>query len=162
MENFTHYIIANKNKSIFVFLVILSIVAIGLKVGLPNSACGKYYTKTISFGEKKLIVEVADSDCKRMLGLSGRSSIRDEEGMLFDFENTGEHGFWMKGMQFPIDILWLDDNLKIVNIEKSLTPSTFPKIYGKNFISKYVLEVRSGLVDEIGIKVGNIISIDKK
>jgi len=157
MECLINFVIANKNKSIFCFLIFISIVAIILNIYLPDNVCGRYSNKTLDFNGKNIIVQIADNDCKRVLGLSGKKPLSEEEGMFFVFENTGSHGFWMKDMSFSIDILWLDENFKVVGMETSLAPKTFPKVYGTNFISKYVLELATGMVDKNNIKVGNII-----
>jgi uncharacterized membrane protein (UPF0127 family) len=162
MESLSHYIAANRYKTIILLLLILSIVAFVMKMSLPDNACGKYAVEIIYLNDKTLSVQIADNDCKRILGLSGKSWLFKDEGMLFVFDVLDDHAFWMKDMNFPIDILWLDDTLKVVGIEKRLSPETFPEIFGKDFVSKYVLEVNSGFVDENKIKVGNIIYLDKK
>jgi len=59
---------------------------------------------------KKISVEVADTVEKRSLGLGKRSGLENGWGMLFVFEKRKQHGFWMKGMQFPLDIIWLDNH----------------------------------------------------
>ena len=65
-------------------------------------------TQPIQVGDTKLVVEVADTEALRERGLSGRSSLHEGSGMLFVFEEEGAWGIWMKGMQFPIDIIFAD------------------------------------------------------
>ena len=61
----------------------------------------------------------------RLKGLSIKNTLNESEGMLFPFDTPGEYSFWMKDMKFPIDIIWIDSNYKIVYIEKNLQPCAF-------------------------------------
>ena len=64
---------------------------------------------TTTTGEE-IPVEVADTLKKRSLGLGKRASLKKGWGMLFVFEKRKPHRFWMKDMQFPLDIIWLDNH----------------------------------------------------
>lgn len=103
-------------------------------------------------------VDIADNLNKREKGLSGRQSLGNDGGMLFIFEEETLPGFWMKDMNFPIDIIWIDKNMKIISIEKSLEPceegKECPVVYPDEKI-KYVLEINSGLSDGYGFEEGN-------
>ncbi|MFA6341035.1 MAG: DUF192 domain-containing protein, partial [Candidatus Paceibacterota bacterium] len=101
--------------------------------GQNTSECGSYSQKEINMGNKLIKVDIADDDCKRSLGLSGRRSLKDDEGMLFIFDKVGNYGFWMKDMLFPIDIIWADADLNVVGIEKDALPSTYPEVFGQNY-----------------------------
>jgi uncharacterized membrane protein (UPF0127 family) len=162
MGNFTYLIKTYKKVSICVLLFIAIVIVIVYCLGHSDNICGKYDTQTLILGEKQILAQIADDHCKKELGLSGRSGISEGQGILFVFDSVGNYGFWMKDMNFSIDIIWLDQDFKVVGIEKSLSPSTFPKVYGTVFDSKYVLEVSDGFVEKNSIKVGNIISIVKK
>ena len=61
----------------------------------------------------------------------------------------------MKDMNFPLDILWINDNFEIVGIEKKILPQTYPKIFGEKYLSSYVLEVSAGYCDKNNIKIGD-------
>jgi len=71
---------------------------------------------------KKISVEVADTVEKRSLGLGKRSGLENGWGMLFVFEKRKQHGFWMKDMEFPLDIIWLD-NHRIAYILRNVQPA---------------------------------------
>lgn len=108
---------------------------------------------------KKLIVTVngynvtafvADTDTKRVEGLSGIEKINQDEGMLFILDSPSKQGFWMKEMKFPLDIIWLDDNKTVVYVEKNLQPCTsafFCPVFTPSKNAKYVLETRAGFAD---------------
>ncbi len=100
-------------------------------------------------------VDVADTDIERAQGLSGRESLAISEGMLFVFEKSGIYPFWMKDMSFPIDIIWIGENLKVVYVKENATPQSFPEVFTPNLPALYVLEVNSGMVVEEKIKIGD-------
>ena len=105
----------------------------------------------VEIGGQKIFVEIADTDQTRAQGLSGHAPLGDNEGMLFIFPELGTHGFWMKDMLFPIDIIWFDDIAnsadgvkQIIYIKKSATPESYPEIFSPMKPSKYILEVPAG------------------
>ena len=120
-----------------------------------QTICGKYARGEIKIDSKNLSVGIADDNCKQNLGLSGKISLADDTGMFFVFKMPGNYGFWMKDMNFPLDIVWMDDNFGIIGIEKALATSTYPNIYGKKYFAKYVLEIPAGYSDKNNIKIGD-------
>ncbi len=108
----------------------------------------------ILLGGKTLRVQIADTDAARTRWLSGIETLEDDEGMWFVFPEDGLHTFWMKDMRFPIDILWLDAEQRIIHIEHQVRPETFPRSFMPNSPARYVLEVRAGWVQEYDIQIG--------
>lgn len=109
-----------------------------------------------------LNIDIALTDKQKQDGLSIKSSMKENEGMLFIFDKPTYQSFWMKGMNFPIDIIWLNENLSIVHIEKSLEPceTLFAcQSYRPTSESLYVLETISGFSEKYGLKIGNKINI---
>lgn len=106
-----------------------------------------------------LRVSVADTDAKRQQGLSGVTSLDAEEGMLFVFDKTGDYLFWMKDMNFPIDIFWIDEDFKIVHIEENVKPEYYPARYGSTEPARLVLETNAFFAKTFNIKVGDRVSI---
>jgi len=108
--------------------------------------------------EKRLMlpatVEVADTPEKRTQGLSGRESVPDDYGMLFIFDENAKHGFWMKDMRAPIDIIWIAENSVIVHIEHEVEPSTYPNVFTPQAPALYVLETKAGYAKEHGWSEG--------
>ena len=98
---------------------------------------------------------MALTDTKREQGLSARVVLAENNGMLFIFDRSGVYPFWMKDMNFPIDIIWLDENLKVVYIKKDARPESYPDVYGSEKKAKYVLEVSSGFSEKNNLKVGD-------
>lgn len=100
-------------------------------------------------------VDIVDNPILMQKGLSGRKSLAEKEGMLFVFTRLGKHEFWMKDMNFSIDIIWFNEEGKIVHIERSVSPSTYPRVFAPQSDALYVLEINSGLSDKIGLKMGD-------
>lgn len=97
---------------------------------------------------------VADTDKTRELGLSYFKTLADKQGMWFVFPQLGIYSFWMKGMNFPIDIIWLDENYKIVDRIINADPLDYPKTYTPAMSAAYVLEIPANTADAYGFFVG--------
>jgi uncharacterized membrane protein (UPF0127 family) len=117
--------------------------------------CGEYDKKEIKIGRINIYADVSDNDCKRELGLSGRSGLESNEGMIFIFEKVGKYGFWMKDMKFSIDIIWIGEDFSVSGIVGNFSPEDYPKVLGNNYLAKYVLEVPTGFAEKNNIKVGD-------
>ena len=112
--------------------------------------------------EKALVLEVSDNPLERQIGLSFRESLAIDAGMLFVFEKPDKHGIWMKDMNFPLDIIWLDENFKVVNFKKDVSPDTFPTAFTPSSPALYVIETNTGFVDRFSIKIGEILDVRKE
>ncbi len=124
-----------------------------------NAECGKYENRTLKIKNNEMFLTIADDDCKRRSGLSNSKQLDASHGMLFIFNEEGKHGFWMKDMNYSIDIVWLNKNKEIIGIKNNVKPSTFPTIFGEEYISSYVLELPSGFSIKNDLKVGEKINI---
>ena len=100
---------------------------------------------------------IADDDKERARGLMYYENLKSSEGMLFIFQKLGKYSFWMKDMSFPIDIIWIDQNQKIVFIQKNSPPESYPGIFTPGNDARYVLEVLAGFSEKNNLKVGNFV-----
>ena len=103
-----------------------------------------------------MTVELATTPAAQEEGLSNRSSMAADHGMLFIFDQQAEWSFWMHQMEFPLDIIWFNSSKQAVFIEEDLppcTPTSCP-IYTPPANAMYVLEVNAGFVGVHGITVG--------
>jgi uncharacterized membrane protein (UPF0127 family) len=105
--------------------------------------------------------EVANTKSSRELGLSGRVTMKDGEGLLFVFDNPGRYGFWMKDMKFPLDILWINSSGIVVEAVYNATPESYPQTYINALPASYVLELKAGQAKEFDISLGSKVKIDK-
>jgi uncharacterized membrane protein (UPF0127 family) len=130
-----------------------------------NSPTPSTNKKMIVVGDKTISVELANTKTLRQKGLSERKSLEKNEGMLFIFDSMNTTPvFWMKDMNFEIDIIWINDE-KIVNIDKNVQPEpgikdSDLKQYKPNSVIDYVLEVNAGESDKNNWKEGTVVNID--
>ena len=108
---------------------------------------------TISFN-----IEIADNAIKTEQGLMYRSSMKDENGMLFIFPGVEPRSFWMKNTRIGLDIIYADEYGKIVSIAKYAKPYDDKHSLPSNYPAKYVFEVNDGISDKLGINVGDKLS----
>ena len=156
-----------KNFLIFFTIVVLFFILLGFfvnekiifqKESLGVSIKYQFYrrfrggTFHIFFGDIKIKVEIVDTVESRALGLSGREELKDGNGMLFVFDDVGKYNFWMKNMNFPIDIIWLGEDERVIYIKKMYHAETYPNTFGGDEYSKYVLEVPAFLHKKIILK----------
>ena len=115
----------------------------------------------LSIGTKTYQAEIANTDQLRQKGLSGRSILNDNAVMLFVFDEPDYHKIWMKNMHFSIDVLWLNENKKVVHIERQLQPDDPPhKEYTTLVPAKYIVEMPAGQADELGVKIGSRVEFE--
>jgi hypothetical protein len=117
--------------------------------------------KYVKINGNKIFVEIADTMEKQTQGLSGRPDLAFNEGMLFVFPEKQIRHFWMKNMNFSLDIIWLDEE-KIINISHKLPPEgeNPAKTYSSVLPVNRVLEINAGLADRCQIKVGDTVKIN--
>ena len=119
----------------------------------------------VSINDTKIKVDIADTKEKRTKGLGGREKLASDEGMLFVFERQDKYPFWMKGLKFPLDFIWIRDDSVVDIIQNAQIPDegasdeSLPIYLPREPIDK-VLEVNTGVVDILKIKVGDTIKLE--
>ncbi len=131
-------------------LCLISIKNHPVEVGRPELDQAK-----IHVGDKIIPVTIADTQPLRSQGLSGTPSLKTGTGKLFIFPKTAIQGFWMKDMQYPIDIVWIDEAWKVIGITEHVDPASYPTIFYAPAPVPYVLEINAGeaAVDNFGVGV---------
>lgn len=134
-----------------------SVVA-GILLLLLLAACShnNALANFVKINNKEIKVEIIDTSELIYKGLSGRDNLCEDCGMLFKFNNRQERAFVMRDMNFPIDIIWIDEDV-IIGIEENLQPegSDYKNIYESPEPVNYVLEVNAGFADKNNIKKGD-------
>jgi uncharacterized membrane protein (UPF0127 family) len=115
---------------------------------------GQTYGGTLMVGTSTVRLIVADTQAKRVQGLSGHVPLGDDEAMLFIFETPDQWGIWMKDMFFPLDILWLDAEGKVIHAKAGATPESYPEVFMPAEPALYVLEAPAGFAERHRITVG--------
>lgn len=150
-----------------IILIVILIIVLGVAFYFtrqyisnnPGGFFGRFEKMTI--GDEEISVSLADTDEERVKGLSGKQSLPQNQGMLFLFDRPDYYGFWMKDMNFPIDIIFMN-NGKVVTIHPKVSPPERSEnlyIYKPDSPSNQVLELSSGRAEELGIKVGDTLTI---
>lgn len=95
------------------------------------------------------------TEAQREQGLSGRTNLPDNEAMLFVFEKPGLYCFWMKGMRFPIDMVWLDSDKRVIMIKENVQPESYPENFCPDSAAQYVVEVNAGVAEQAKMTQGS-------
>lgn len=108
-------------------------------------------------------VEVADTNAKREQGLMNRESLEQNQGMLFVFDKEDVYSFWMKNTLIALDMIWIDKDGKVVFIKEDAQPCEILEcpLITPDTKAKYVLEINEGLTESLGIKIGDMVKLNK-
>ena len=138
--------------AVFLFLGITSLFVLYKMSHIP-------VLKDISVATGTMRFEVVTTQEAQEKGLSGKTAIPSNYGMLFVFKTPDRYGFWMKGMLTPIDIVWLTSDGTITLIDASVDPGTYPHAFYPPVPVSYVLETKAGFAAEKGWIVGSKIAL---
>ena len=139
-------------RKIFSFIIFIIIFFAGYHFWTAATIDNISY---VQMGGQNVKVDLALTEAEHTKGLSGKNELVENEGMLFVFDKPGKYSFWMKEMNFPIDIVWISSEMKVVYIKKNADPKLYPETYGPDTDAKYVLEVVAGFSDKNNLKVGD-------
>lgn len=137
--------------------VIFGLLAIGVFKGdslFPYEPEGLFLKKVYIDGTP-VRVEVADTKEKRINGLSGRTQIPTNQGMLFVFEDDGAYSIWMRNMQFSLDVFWIDKDGIIVDVWENAHPSSYPQVYEPEKPARYIIETIAGFAEVYNVEIGD-------
>ncbi len=139
---------------------LLLLLALPACSATPTLPAMKFDTITATIKDKHFTLEVADTDAKRERGLMFRTSMPADHGMIFIFDTADKYGFWMKNTEIPLDILFLDDAAKIVDIrtmqphDETPTPPDSPALFA--------IELNAGTAQSLSIGKGDIVQLPEK
>jgi len=153
-----------KNKlSIFIFVgvLVLVILVIGMMSFIEDTSIDQELLfGTVYLAGDPIEVEIVHSLRRRAKGLSGKAALAPNNGMLFVFDESSRHGFWMKDMHFPIDIIWINEAFVIVDIKDNAEPNSFPEVFYPKTSALYVLEVNASLAKSQSVIIGSTVSFE--
>lgn len=129
---------------------------------LPLIALLMYYrshplVSKVKIRDIVITTEVAATEQQKQLGLGGRASLGSMSGMLFPYDHKEQYNFWMRGMQFPLDFIWIDGNV-VADISQDIQPpagNEQPAMVKPNVPVDKVLEVNAGFVRQHHISIGD-------
>ena len=99
-------------------------------------------------------IEIADDDSKREVGMMGRPTMEEHQGMLFVYEQENMDSFWMKNCILSLDMIFINKLGEIVTICRNTTPFS-EQTYSATALTLLVIEVNAGFTDKYGIKEGD-------
>lgn len=107
-------------------------------------------------------VELATDDATREQGLMFRDHLPNDRGMIFFFTQNGDYPFWMKNTLIPLDMIWIDEQKRIVHIAHDVPPCKADPCpsYDPGAFSRYVLEVAAGVAARHGLAKGQTLRFE--
>ena len=116
--------------------------------------------------ESTISIEVADSAEKRSRGLSDRTSLASDSGMLFVYDKPSQYKFWMKGMQFPLDFIWILNDTIVDLLPNIANPAPNTQTQDLSILApttqvNKILEVNAGFIAAHNIKIGDKLQLIK-
>lgn len=147
---------SRNNRSMWLWgsaLLLVAVLAL-----LLSGASSRSRSNALNVNGNTFFVEKVSSNSDLARGLSGRSTIANNQAMLFDFKRPEKPCIWMKDMKFAIDIVWVDAQKKVVHLQKNVRPETYPAQFCPEELAQYVLEVRAGRAEEVGLGLGAVVS----
>lgn len=152
-----HYLSGNLAVTLIISGVILLIGSTFLLFVLPGLA--KPQTR-IFLGDGVFFADVASNQTAREIGLSNKHSMKPDQALLMAFPTEDRWGIWMKDMNFPIDIVWLNKDKKVVYMVMNAPPDDQVTVYKPNKLAKYVIELPGGTVVNKAINANNTAIFD--
>lgn len=148
---------------VVIFLVILGVVFVNV---VSNNAHIPFLSSqpksSVTIDNHTFKVKVANTQQEKEIGLSGTTSLPQDQGMLFPFDKADYYAFWMRNMKYPLDIIYIA-NKKIVSIANNVpapTNSSAPlSVYKPSQPADTVLEINGGISNKYGFKVGDNVSL---
>lgn len=139
-------------KTTLIALILITTAGCGARKEPPK-------TTELEIGGQRIKAELALTPAQKFKGLSGRKELCSNCGMLFVFEKAEERVFVMRNMEFPLDIIWIN-NEKIVKIDENAPPEggDWKKEYSGGSPVDMVLEVNGGFCRKHDIQVGEEIN----
>lgn len=125
---------------------------------IPRAEKENTYTEIV---QSEFVFDIADTEAERVQGLSGRTDVPADYGLLFVFPAQGTYGFWMKDMHVSIDIAWLSEDGTVLKIDENVSPDTFPSVFYAPRPVRFVLETKAGEMRRQGWEVGTRVPLPK-
>ncbi len=108
------------------------------------------YLPVVETGEEMFMVDTAVTREEKAEGLMGVESLENDQGMIFYWEDEAERVFWMKNTEIPLDMLFVDENLEVINLERADPEPRVPEFkldrYRSEEPAQFVVEVPQGSV----------------
>jgi len=146
------------------FLAVVSALVLLCACGTRSSDAGNLNLTEVTFPNGKTVVaETMLQEIDQMRGMMFRDSLAKDRGMLFVHRAEGNYAYWMYQVRIPLDIIWMDQQRRIVEISANTPPCPSKSArecpnFGGHEKARYVLELAGGGAAMYGLKAGDLIS----
>ena len=142
-----------------VVVLLLGLAACGPETGTVEDL--RLHTVTLPNGSQ-IRAEILTTQDELITGMKHRESLDEDRGLLFVYGKEGYYAFWMYEVKVPLDMIWIDQSRKIVQLVHECPPCPGPRekcpSYGGQVPAQYILEVRAGVAKKQGLKPGMLLS----
>ena len=147
----------NISRGVKAPLAACALVLLGL------GGCMQARDPSVELHGRKFAVEIADTDAARRQGLMNRERLEAGHGMLFVYQEPEIMRFWMMNTHMPLDILFFDDHVRLVDIHRDAQPCFAEPCarYYSHVLAKYALELPAGTAGELGVAPGDTLLIHR-
>ena len=143
-------------------LTLVSTWAVAVLASACHLASNEQPEAWIEIRGQRVWLEVADTPEEQRLGLGERDSLAWNHGMYFEYANPGFYAFWMKGMRFPIDIIWLrDDHIIDLDLNVPFEEGGNGPTLRPRELADAVLEVPAGTATALGWRIGDSVKYER-
>lgn len=142
--------------------LLIFVILLGCSACAPGNSGQTAKGPEVCFEQHCFEVELATNQTARAKGLMFREQMDADRGMLFIFEKPGFYPFWMKNTLIPLDMIWIDEHKKVVDIAENVEPckqDPCPKTPPTGS-ALYVLELNAGVAKTIGLKIGDTMNLN--
>lgn len=138
------------------------LTAVALVAAL-NACSAQASGPTAELKGRRFSIEIVNDDESRARGLMFRDSMPADHGMLFLFDDMRPRVFWMKNTHIPLDILYFDQEYKLVSMQQRVPPCRSDPCaqYPSEGPAKYVLELNSGTSEKLGVEPGDKLTVSR-
>jgi uncharacterized membrane protein (UPF0127 family) len=112
----------------------------------------------LTVGAHRYYLQLAVTQAQQALGLGDRAKLPLDHGMLFVYQSSGTRCFWMKGMRFALDMIWLSSAEEVVSVQHDVSPKSYPSVYCSQ--SQDVIELDAGQAQSAGIVVDRTLKLE--
>lgn len=155
---------SNNKKTLLLFIFAALLIILPIYVKQKEDSKAAFPTGNIKFltknGEKNFFIEIAEEKHEQKKGLMFRKQLDENSGMLFVFEDQMRISMWMKNTYIPLDMVFIDSSLKVVEIVRNTNPLS-EKIISSREPARYVLEINAGMAEKSGLNIGDSVIIKR-
>lgn len=149
----------NPMKKTLLLIPVIIFILVLIFIGKPTNSSK---LKVIKIGARSLSVELAQTIPEITLGLGQRDAL-GSDGMLFVMPEKSIPTFWMKDMRFDLDFVWIDTD-RVIDLTENVSaqrgdPEYKLRVYSPRLPATHVLEMNSGEVQKMGIKIGDSVRL---